>query len=266
MKERDGAASAQSESSAAPNSNIPFVATVPVEPEEFRRFSEPEQLTDLAHRLIMEAVQYVRFATLLFPAGGWRRDHAVVVGNIARLSKLLQSIAWLTRDNLVDMVVFVGCQAIEAMVDIRYLCENFSVDVVNDYVQNSSHIISTDGRWGGLDRLQRADAVGLRRTVFFDLTDAPLHIHGTWKTVIRFHLDETQDGNYLPNLKGNTTHPQALLSLSMLSLETILSFMQSIDRSDRVADLEGAIRDLCRRLTKADELSGAWFNGLQTPA
>lgn len=269
MRARHNVASGANDHS-APTGALPdiisFIPRVPVDSTEFRRFSEPEQITELARKLMLETNQYVRFATLCFPAGGWKRDHAVVAGNVTRLSKQLLAVARLVPENLVDMVLMIGGRAIETMADIRFLCENLSPELVDDYIRNSSVNASTDGRWGGLDRLQRADAVGLRKTPFFDLADAPLHIHDTWKTVEYFHLDETQDGNYLPNLKGNTTHPQALLSLSMLSLETVLAFLQSTDRSDRIENLQGAIHDLHRRLTKADELSEAWFTGLQAPA
>ena len=259
MEVKDNASSDLPTPETTKDNKIPFVARIAVEQSIIKQFTEPEQLTELARKLMMEAVHYVRLAIQYIPDGGWERDLAVVVGNIARLSKLLRSIYLLASANLVDIVALTGCLAIEAIIDIEYLCTHFSSELINDYIQNSSENASVCGMWGGLDRLQRADAVGFRKTDFFDLEAAPQHVHGTWKIVSRFHLDETEGGRYYPNLRDATTHPQALLSLNTLALDATLSFMQITDRNDKTVDLCTAIEDLHRRLKKADDIFGNWF-------
>ncbi|ONC53199.1 hypothetical protein [Burkholderia pseudomallei] len=259
MKERESVTSPDQQAPSKQTAHIPFINTVPVELDDFKRFSQPEQLTELARRLLLEAVHYVRYATLLCPTGGWDRDHAVVVGNIVRLSRLLTSIADQARNRLLDMVIIIGCLAIESMIDIRYLCENFDPDLVDDYVKKSSANGSADGSWGGGDWRQRADAVGLSKTDFFNLAEAPLHIHGTWQILDYLHLNKTEDGKYLPDIEGNTTHPQALLLLGRLSLETTQCFLRNIELGDKGKNLLGAIEDLHKRLMEADELSSTWL-------
>jgi len=259
MKERDTAASAQVGPRTAPAEHIPFIKTVPVVPENFKRFSEPEQLTEVARQLLLEGMQYARYATLLCPDDGWARDHAVVVGNIVRLSKLLISVATLAQIKLLDMVIMTACLAIESMVDIRYLCENLAPDLIDDYVKRSSERGFAGDSWGGSDWRQRANAVGLSKTDFFNLTEAPLHLHGSWPVLDSLHLNKTEDGKYLPYFQGNTSHPQALLLLGRLSLETTQGFLRHIELGDKGKNLAGAIGDLHERLAKADKLSVAWL-------
>ncbi|AXF06492.1 hypothetical protein CUJ91_00175 [Paraburkholderia graminis] len=259
MKERETAASAQAEPRTPSTEHIPFIKTVPVAPEDFKRFSEPEQLAEVARQLLLEGTQYVRYATLLFPDDGWGRDHAVVVGNIVRLSKLLISVATLAQIKLLDMVIMTACLAIESMIDIRYLCENLAPDLIDDYVETSSESGFAGGSWGGSDWYQRANAVGLSNTDFFNLTEAPLHLHGSWQVLDSLHLGKNESGKYFPYFQGNTSHPQALLLLGRLSLETMQGFLRHIELGEKGKNLPRAIGDLHERLAKADELSVTWL-------
>lgn len=235
---------------------MPFIKRVAVDPAAFNRFSDAEQFLELAVDLLMEATQYVRWATHLHDSdGGWDCDHAVVAGNVARLWKLLRSVAVLSQVKLVGTVFLTAHLAIETIIDIKYLIANFCPELIQNYVDAPMQKTSTgtDG-WSRLDLPQKAKAIGFEHVEIFDIERAALHVHGSWLDLCALHINETDEGRYYMDQDGRALHPRVLLVTGRLALNATRDFLLFAGDTAWAGKLVNSIEDLLNRLQTADAL------------
>lgn len=106
---------------------FPYIRRVDVRTDLVNELTRNVQLIKLARDLVAEAAAHVRIAAGLEIAGkGWPKNYAVVVGNMARLSKLLISIDVLASCGLTEMLALIYQTTLGTVVDIKYLIVNFN--------------------------------------------------------------------------------------------------------------------------------------------
>lgn len=235
---------------------MPFIRRIVVDPAAFSRFSSGEQFLELAVDLLLEAMQYVRLATHVRDSdGGWDRDHVVVAGNVARLWKLLRSIAVLSRVELPETVFLTAHLAIETIVDIKYLIANFNPELIEDYVNAPTQrtSVSKNG-WSALDLPQKAKAIGFEHVEIFDVERATQHVHGSWLDLCALHINETDDGCYYMQRDGQTPHPRMLLVAGRHALAATRDFLLFASDTAWAKQLLKSVEDLVGRLQTADAL------------
>jgi len=247
------------------DSGFPDIKRAVVDPDAINRFTSNEQLMKLARDLLGEAAAYVTFAANLhvFDAG-WRRETAVLVGNMVRLSKLLNAVGILAELKWAEMIALTLPLALETLVDIKYLIANSYVDLFDSYAGSPTKGELTVGMsWADLDLKQKAEAVGFGDIYTHALLDAPSYLHGSWKDLTKYHLTEAGNERYHAQPRWTEPNPQPLITTSMFVLGVIQSFADTIATGPLVEELHNRIVDLAERLKIVDQafdksLYGRW--------
>lgn len=231
--------------------NVPFVDRVSVDETAISSFSSAEEIHQLACDMLMEVVQYLRLSCV--SPNGWGFAHAVVVGNVVRLTKLLVSINLFAATQMGDMVTLMEYLAISTVVDIKYLIVEFNADTIDKYIRYArDETLVHSGNWGKLDLLQRAKTVGLEEKFMRPLEKAPRSMHSSFDDSHSFHLRDGTDGRYEANVLGARPDPRNLLSIGMLALGVARDFVRDFVGGSQREKLRNAVEDLFERLRRVD--------------
>lgn len=117
---------------------FPSVDCVSVDLDAVRAFTREEDFTALAFDLLKEVAHYVTIAACVMgPEPTWTRDLATVGGNMVRLWKILGAYLDQTMQRRYETTTIFARLAFETIVNVRYLAENFSPDLVDSFVRHS---------------------------------------------------------------------------------------------------------------------------------
>jgi hypothetical protein len=237
--------------------SFPDIKAVAVSPGVINKFTSNEEVTKLAGDLLGETIDYVRWtASLQVPDGGWPLREAVLVGNVARLVKLLVATNDFAASKMFDMFALMAPLAMETMVDLKYLAENLDAKLLDSYVGIPA-IEGSKARtnWTDLDLKQKAKATGSRDGYVRFLQDALFHLHGSWKDLTEHHLSPAGDGRYQVQLTSTDTEPdpELLITMSIVAINVIHSVSNVIASGPVKEHFHSGLKNLYTRLKIADE-------------
>ena len=116
-------------------SNLPEIERVAVDIEEISKFTQEDEFTELAVRLMIETASYVCVAACTMGTKPvWDRDRAAICGNMVRLYKLLHSVLDQTCQRRQETSFILSRLVFETLVNIRYMIKEFSSELIGSYV------------------------------------------------------------------------------------------------------------------------------------
>lgn len=117
---------------------MPNIERTPVDPEQLAAFSRESQFMRLAMDLLIEVGSWTCFAaSVMGTSKSWSRDRAAVGGNLVRLYKLIDSVLDQTDRGRDESMMMFARLMFETIVNIRYIIQNYSPALVDDYVKYS---------------------------------------------------------------------------------------------------------------------------------
>jgi hypothetical protein len=117
---------------------FPEIERITVDPEKLTAFSREAEFLALSFDLLRETSSYVCIsACIIGTAPTWTRNQAVIGGNMVRLFKLLSAFLDQTMQDRLEIGAILARLCFETCVNVRYLVENFSDDLIDSYVRHS---------------------------------------------------------------------------------------------------------------------------------
>jgi hypothetical protein len=114
------------------------IERVVIDVEKMSKFGSEEEFTALAVSLMIETGSYVCVAACTMGTKPtWDRDQAAICGNMVRLYKLLHSVLDQTCQRRQETSFILARLVFETSVNIRYLIDNFSPELIDSYVSYS---------------------------------------------------------------------------------------------------------------------------------
>ena len=115
--------------------NLPEIERVVVRSDEMANFKREDDFTGLAVSLMIETASYVCVAAnTMGTSPVWDRNQAAIGGNMVRLYKLLHSVLDQTCQRRQETSFILARLVFETIVNIRYMIENFSPELIDSYV------------------------------------------------------------------------------------------------------------------------------------
>jgi len=117
---------------------FPDVTRTPVDADALSRYTSERQFTALAHDLLREAASYVCLASCIMgEQPTWNRNQAIIGGNAVRIFKLLASLLDQVVQDRRETVDILSRLVFETAVNVRYLAQEWTEALANDYVRHS---------------------------------------------------------------------------------------------------------------------------------
>ena len=107
--------------------------------------------------------------------------------------------------------------------------------------------------WGRKNILEKASDLELEDAYLASFGGGSHTIHGNWQDLLEYHLEETENGYFMPVFDWHQPRPQLLNVIALYSTETVIEYLNYIDEGS-IKDVEGELINLKERILLLDNL------------